>query len=61
MKILAKRRISEKGGLSVLSRIRGILGGFLAGKSGSLGGWWLKVCLAWRFGGDCRRVESMQH
>jgi hypothetical protein len=61
MRVLAKRRISGKGGLSVLSRIQGILGGFLGGRSGNLGGWWLKVYLAWRFEGDYRRVGSMRY
>ena len=46
-KDLAKRRISEKAGSSVLSRIRGTRGDFLGGTSGNLGGWSSKVYLAW--------------
>ena len=47
MKVLAERTISEKGVLIVLLRIPGTRGGFLDGRSGSLGGWLSEVCQAW--------------
>ncbi len=46
MKVLAERTISEKGVPIVILRIPETRGGFLDGRSGSLGGWLLEVCRA---------------